>query len=51
MTVSARARYDGALRPARERAFRPGQFVGQESFMAAAEILVLARRVAERAGR
>lgn len=33
-----------ALREARERAFPPGEFVGQENFMTAAEILDLARK-------
>lgn len=37
-----RARYDQALRPARLSAYAPGEFVGQESFMRASEILSLA---------
>jgi SAM-dependent methyltransferase len=37
-----RSRYDQALRPARLAAFAPGEFVGQESFMRAGEILSLA---------
>jgi SAM-dependent methyltransferase len=41
---SGRGRYDAALRSTRERAFEPGQFAGQESFMTAREILALARR-------
>jgi SAM-dependent methyltransferase len=38
-----RATYNDALRTARESAFEPGEFVGQESFMRAAEISALAR--------
>ncbi len=37
-----RSSYDVALRPARESAFEPGEFVGQESFMRASEIRTLA---------
>jgi SAM-dependent methyltransferase len=44
--VGERAVLDEALRRARTSAFRPGEFVEQESFMTAAEI----RTVAERAG-
>ena len=36
--------YDDVLEPARVAAYAPGQFVGQESFMQAREILALARR-------
>jgi cyclopropane fatty-acyl-phospholipid synthase-like methyltransferase len=36
--------FDQALRRARESAYPPGEFVGQESFMRASEILALARR-------
>lgn len=39
-----RARYDEALQPARVAAYPPGEFVGQESFMRAGEILSLAAR-------
>lgn len=44
MRVDERAVLDGALRRAREAAFPPGEFVGQESFVSAGEILALARR-------
>jgi SAM-dependent methyltransferase len=37
-----RALFDEALRPARVAAYAPGEFVGQESFMRAQEILALA---------
>jgi sarcosine/dimethylglycine N-methyltransferase len=37
-----RALFDDALRPARVAAYAPGEFVGQESFMRAQEILALA---------
>jgi sarcosine/dimethylglycine N-methyltransferase len=37
-----RARFDDALRRARVAAYPPGEFVGQESFMRASEILALA---------
>ena len=37
-----RARLDRALRPARLSAYAPGEFVGQEGFMCATEILSLA---------
>jgi len=36
--------FDQALRRARESAYAPGEFAGQESFMRASEILALARR-------
>jgi SAM-dependent methyltransferase len=39
-----RALLDRALRPARLSAYARGEFVGQESFMGAGEILALARR-------
>lgn len=39
--LSARARYDQALLRARLAAYPPGEFVGQESFMCASEILRL----------
>jgi SAM-dependent methyltransferase len=39
-----RASYDRALRRARESAYAPGEFVGQESFMTAGEIRALAVR-------
>ena len=45
-----RARMTAALRPARERAYREGQFVGQESFMTADEILALAGAAGVAAG-
>jgi len=42
--VDERAEFDQALRQARESAYAPGEFAGQESFMRASEILALARR-------
>jgi sarcosine/dimethylglycine N-methyltransferase len=39
-----RREYSQLLLPARQRAFGPGEFVGQESFMRATEILELAQR-------
>lgn len=39
-----RAAFDRALRPARQSAYPPGEFAGQESFMRASEILSLAVR-------
>ena len=39
-----RALLDHALRPARLAAYAPGEYVGQESFMRASEILALASR-------
>jgi SAM-dependent methyltransferase len=39
-----RAPFDRALERARGAAYAPGEFVGQESFMRASEILALARR-------
>jgi SAM-dependent methyltransferase len=42
--VDERAEFDEALREARESAYAPGEFAGQESFMRASEILALARR-------
>jgi SAM-dependent methyltransferase len=41
--VDERAAFDQALRRARESAYAPGEFAGQESFMRAGEILALAR--------
>jgi SAM-dependent methyltransferase len=46
MRQDDRAPFDRALGPARESAFAPGEFVGQESFMTAGEI----RALGERAG-
>jgi SAM-dependent methyltransferase len=43
MRQDERAPYDDALRRARVAAYPPGEFVGQESFMRAGEILELAR--------
>ncbi len=42
MRQDERARFDQALKPARLSAYPPGEFVGQESFMRASEILSLA---------
>jgi SAM-dependent methyltransferase len=42
--MEQRAALDRALWRARETAFPPGEFVGQESFVSASEILSLARR-------
>jgi SAM-dependent methyltransferase len=42
MKQDERAPYDRALQRARESAYAPGEFVGQESFMRAAEIRALA---------
>jgi SAM-dependent methyltransferase len=39
-----RAPFDAALRRARETAYPPGEYVGQESFMRAGEVRELARR-------
>ena len=39
-----RAAFASALEPARQAAYPPGEYVGQESFMRAAEIRALARR-------
>lgn len=44
MRQDERSPYDQALRTAREAAFPPGEFVEQESFMRAGEILSVARR-------
>ena len=44
MRPDRRARLDHALRPARLEAYAPGEYVGQESFMRASEILALASR-------
>ena len=44
MTQDDRAPYDEALLRARTAAYAPGEFVGQESFMTAGEILALAER-------
>ncbi len=38
------ARLEEVLYEARSRAFPPGEFVGQESFVTAGEVLALARR-------
>ncbi len=46
MTHGDRAAYGEALEEARQEAFRPGEFVGQESFMTAGEIRGLAQRAA-----
>jgi sarcosine/dimethylglycine N-methyltransferase len=54
MTVVARAGYDDALSRARTTAYDAvcpaGEYVGQESFMTASEILSLARRAGARRG-
>jgi SAM-dependent methyltransferase len=42
VSQDGRALFDDALRPARVAAYAPGEFVGQESFMRAQEILALA---------
>ena len=42
MRQDDRAPFDRALHPARVSAYAPGEFVGQESFMTAAEIGALA---------
>ena len=42
MRQDDRARYERALHRARASAYAPGEFVGQESFMTAAEIRALA---------
>jgi SAM-dependent methyltransferase len=44
MKQDERAPFEEALRRARVAAYAPGEFVGQESFMGAGEILELARR-------
>lgn len=44
MRQDERARYDRALGPARTAAYPPGEFVEQESFMRAGEILSVASR-------
>ena len=44
MRQDERTPYDPALRTARMAAYPPGEFVGQESFMRAGEILSMARR-------
>jgi SAM-dependent methyltransferase len=44
MRQDDRASFDRALRRARESAYAPGEFVGQESFMTAGEIRALAVR-------
>ncbi|HVU78012.1 MAG TPA: class I SAM-dependent methyltransferase [Gaiellaceae bacterium] len=44
MRQDERAAFEEALRGAREAAWRPGEYVEQESFMRAGEILALARR-------
>lgn len=50
MSWEERIRCQQALRRARERAYRPGEWVGQESFMSADEILQLAGRAGIGAG-
>ena len=45
-----RAAFDGALHRARVSAYAPGEFVGQESFMTAAEIRALAVQAGIRPG-
>jgi SAM-dependent methyltransferase len=44
MSTLGRGRLDRALRRARTAAYEPGEFVGQESFMRASEILSLAAK-------
>ncbi len=44
MKQDERDPFDEALRPAREAAYAPGEYVEQESFMRAGEILALANR-------
>src|SRR5919107_3392250 len=44
MRQDERTAFDRALRRARRSAYPPGEFVGQESFMTASEILSLARQ-------
>ena len=44
MKQDERTPFDSALQRARVAAYAPGEFVGQESFMRAGEILSLARR-------
>ncbi len=43
MTVDGHDRVDAALSPARASAFAPGEFVDQQSFVRASEVLALAR--------
>src|SRR3954447_17406720 len=50
MRQDDRAPFEGALHRARVAAYAPGEFVGQESFMTAAEIRVLASRAGISAG-
>ena len=50
MRQDDRAPFDRALQRARESAFSPGEFVGQESFMTAGEIRALAERAGVGAG-
>lgn len=50
MRVAAAAGLGAVLWAARERAFGPGEFVGQESFVTATEVLSLARRAGITAG-
>jgi len=50
MRQDDRARFDQALRSARQSAYAPGQFVGQESFMRASEMLALAEKAGIGAG-
>lgn len=50
MKQDVRTPFDEALHAARVRAYAPGEFVGQESFMQASEILALARQTGIRPG-
>jgi SAM-dependent methyltransferase len=50
MRQDERAPFDRALRRAREAAYAPGEFVGQESLMTAGEILALAVQAGVRPG-
>ena len=50
MRQDERAPFVQALERAREAAFPPGEYVGQESFMTASEIRVLADRAGIRPG-
>ena len=50
MRQDDRAPFERALRRAREAAYAPGEFAGQESFMTAAEIRSLAERAGVAAG-
>ncbi len=50
MTVVDRAGVEQRLRQARAQAFAPGEFVGQESFVSAGEVLALGRHASIRPG-